>query len=90
MANEIGPHSERPTDNARYWYEAAEGALNRVAATAWNGKTDLAEMMRAQSWAMRNQVMGDKSLAIGLRATYILLKQIDQRLQRLERAQQRP
>jgi hypothetical protein len=47
-------------------------------------------MIRAQSWALRSQFKGDRDMAIALRATYILLKQIDQRLQRLERAQQRP
>jgi hypothetical protein len=90
MADEFGPSSERPTERANYWYETAEGALNRVAATAWKGDMDIADMIRAQSWALRSQFRGDKDMAVGLRATYILLKQIDQRLQRLEQAQKRP
>ena len=90
MTQEVGPNSGRPTEKATYWYETAEGALNRVHATAWTSGSDIAEMIRAQSRALRSQFKGDRDMAIALRATYILLKQIDQRLQRLERAQQRP
>jgi hypothetical protein len=89
MPNDMGPNSERPTDKAAYWYDTAEGALNRVHAAAWTPGMDLSEMITAQSWAMRSQFKGDREMATALRATYILLKQIDQRLQRLEQTQRR-
>lgn len=89
MSEEDGRNSVRATDRAKYWYETAEGALNRVLASAWQPEADVADLLRAQSWAARNQYRGDKDLATGLRATYILLKRIDERLQRLERSQHR-
>lgn len=44
----------------------------RVLASAWQPEADVTELLRAQSWAARNQYRGDKDLATGLRATYIL------------------
>ena len=84
MSEEVSQNSARATDRAKYWYETAEGAISRVHATAWRNDMDIVDILRAQSWAARSQYFGDKEIAVGLRATYILLKQIDDRLKRLE------
>jgi hypothetical protein len=89
MSDENRRESVRPTERAKYWYQAAQGVIAQISATVYKQNMDLPEMIRAHSWAMRNQLFGDQEIATGLRATYILLQQIDKRLERLEQAQRR-
>jgi hypothetical protein len=73
--------SERPTENASQHYNEAASISRQMTPD----KSDN-ELIRYLGWILREIAFGNQELATGLRATYIMLERVDQRLTRLEQS----
>jgi hypothetical protein len=73
--------SEKPTEGAIKHYQEASNISRQM--TPEKGDNQL---IRYLGWILREIAHGNQELATGLRATYILLEKVDQRLARLEQS----
>lgn len=73
--------SERPTESASEHYREASSISRQM--TPDKSKNQL---IRYLGWILREIALGNQDLATGLRATYIMLEKVDQRLTRLEQS----
>ena len=76
---------QRPTDKAREYYDIAIQVI--TGAKHKNKSTD--DLISQIAWGQRSWLMGDQELATAVRATYILLEKVDQRLDRIEQSLRR-
>ena len=76
----------RPTDQAKEYYDIAIQVITSAKHGNSKSTNDLIEKI---AWGQRSWLMGDQQLSIALRATYILLEQVNQKLDRLEQAMRR-
>ena len=73
--------SNRPTERAIQHYVEASNVSQQMTPNKDNN-----ELIRYLGWIMREMAKGDAESATGLRATYILLEKVDQRLARIEQS----
>jgi hypothetical protein len=71
----------RPTDQAIEYFHIATQVIVH---SSMNDTNDA--FSKKLAWGMRAWLMGEMQLATGLRATYILLEKINQRLDRIEQS----
>lgn len=77
---------QKPTEKANEYYDTAIQVISN-ARHANFGKTD--DLINQLAWGHRSWIMGDQQIATAIRATYLLLEKVDQRLERLERSLKR-
>lgn len=71
---------QRPTDKAKEYYDIAI----QVITSARHGNFKSTDELIGQiAWGQRSWLMGEQELATALRATYLLLEKVDQKLDRI-------
>jgi hypothetical protein len=73
--------SETPTEGAIKHYQEASNISRQMTPDKSPN-----ELIRYVGWVLREIAHGNQELATGVRATYILLEKVDQRLARLEQS----
>jgi hypothetical protein len=76
----------RPTEQANSYYDIAIQVITSARHGNPRSTNDILDKM---AWGQRSWLMGDQQLATALRATYVLLEQVDKKLDRLEQAMRR-
>ena len=77
---------QKPTERANELYDIAIQVISNARHSSFP-KTD--DLINQLAWGHRSWVMADQQIATAIRATYILLEKVDQRLERLERSLKR-
>ena len=77
---------QRPTEKADEYYNTAIQVISNARHAHFNTTNDLINQL---AWGQRSALMGDQQLATALRATYILLEKVNQRLDRIEQSLRR-
>jgi hypothetical protein len=75
---------QRSTDAAKEYFETAIQVITQARIHESGDELD-----KKVAWGMRAWLMGESELATGLRATYVLLEQVNHKLDRLEQSLRR-